>query len=138
MSKPRRSMRFFLDVISDLRCSDPAITQAEATQRLDLQLMASPLTPTLAAVKILPPALRSHRRPSSQLGCPALGTLERPRGPQLRRKIAVNFALLSSPCCWHAVHTNDQHWATSTGAAMTMTNASPPVGANASNLPRKL
>ena len=117
MSKPRRSMRFFLDVISDLRCSDPAITQAEPTQRLDLQLMASPLTPTLAAVKMLPPALRSHRRPSSQLGCPALGTLERPRGPQLRRKIAVNFALLSSPCCWHAVHTNDQHWATSTGAA---------------------
>ena len=103
MSKPQRSMRFFLDVISDLRCSDPAITQAEPTQRLDLQLMASPLTPTLAAVKMLPPALRSHRRPSSQLGCPALGTLERPRGPRLRRKNNCEFraaviALLLARC----------------------------------------
>jgi hypothetical protein len=100
MSKPRRSMRFFLDVISDLRCSDPAITQAEATQRLDLQLMASPLTPTLAAVKILPPALRSHRRPSSVR---PLGRSNGHEGHGYDAKIAVNFALLSSPCCWHAV-----------------------------------
>jgi hypothetical protein len=61
------------------------------------------LTPTLAAVKILPPALRSHRRPSSQLGCPALGTLERPRGPRLRRKNSCEFraaviALLLARC----------------------------------------
>lgn len=81
----------WLDVGSDLRCSDFAIPQAEATHWLELQLMTSPLAPTLAAVKILLFALRPHGQSiiSRKIPHPSLPDARDARRPQRLRLMPV-------------------------------------------------